>query len=139
YGESRDQVVGVVSVKALYAQLAAGAEVSFGDVMTQPLFVPEGQSAAKLLERFRETGIHAAFVVDEFGSITGMVTVRDVLEAIVGDLPSREEQNGGAIQKRADGSWLLDALIDLDEVAERLPGFQVPEGSGEDFHTLAGF
>ena len=139
YGETRDQVVGVVSVKCLYAQLAAGTEISFGDVMTQPLFVPEGQNAAKLLERFRETGIHVAFVVDEFGSISGMVTVLDVLEAIVGDLPSREEQSAGAVQKRADGSWLLDALLDLDEVAERLPGFNVPEGSGEDFHTLAGF
>lgn len=139
YAETRDQIIGVVSVKTLYAQLAAGTEVNFADVMTQPLFVPEGQNAGKLLERFRESGIHVAFVVDEFGSISGMVTVLDVLEAIVGYLPSREEQSAGAIQRRADGSWLLDALIDIDEVADRLPGFNVPEGSGDDFHTLAGF
>jgi putative hemolysin len=139
FEEARDRVVGVISVKALYAQFAGGVAVHFSEIMAQPLFVPEGQSAAKLLESFQKSGVHVALVVDEFGGIAGMVTVLDVLEAVVGDLRSRESTRHGDLRPRDDGSWVLDALLEVEAVAARLPGFAVPEGAGEDFQTVAGF
>jgi putative hemolysin len=107
--------------------------------MTQPLFVPERQRAIRLLETFQKTGVHVAFAVDEFGSVVGMVTLLDVLEAIVGDLPARDGQKAAEIKQRADGSWLLDAIVDIETVTEKLTSFPLPDGAGEDFQTLGGF
>ncbi|HEX8372713.1 MAG TPA: hemolysin family protein [Chthoniobacterales bacterium] len=139
FEETRDRVAGVVSVKALYAQLAGGVDVHFADVMTQPLFVPERQRAIRLLESFQKTGVHVAFAVDEFGSVAGMVTLLDVLEAIVGDLPARDGQKAAEIKQRADGSWLLDAIVDIETLTEKLTSFPLPDGAGENFQTLGGF
>jgi len=139
YEEDRDAIIGYVSVKALYCQLAAGIPIRLRDIMRPPLIVPEHQSALNLLETFKQTRVHVAFVVDEFGGVVGMVTLGDLLESIVGDMPSREERQSQAIQVRADGSRLIDAMLEVEKVAESLEDFPEPEGAGEEFHTLAGF
>ncbi|HWL53439.1 MAG TPA: hemolysin family protein [Chthoniobacteraceae bacterium] len=139
YREDRDAIVGYVSVKSLYCQLAADIPVRLGDIMRPPLIVPKHQSAINLLETFKQTRVHVAFVVDEFGGVVGMVTLTDLLEAIVGDMPSREERNAPVITRREDGSFLIDAMIEIEKVSEGLEGFTEPEGAGEAFQTLAGF
>lgn len=139
YREDRDAIVGYVSVKSLYCQLAAEIPVRLGDIMRPPLIVPKHQSAINLLETFKQTRVHVAFVVDEFGGVVGMVTLTDLLEAIVGDMPSREERNQPGIAQRKDGSYLIDAIIEIEKVSEGLEGFPEPEGAGEAFQTLAGF
>jgi putative hemolysin len=139
YEGNRDHTVGVVSVKAIYANLAAGAGVSLKDLMTPPLIVPESQTVLQLVETFKQTGKHIALVTDEFGSLVGLVTLNDVMEAVVGEFPSQGERSKPAAKKREDGSWLIDALIDLDAVERALPNFKFgPDAYGE-YQTLAGY
>ncbi len=139
YHGQRDNLVGVVSVKDCYAQLAAGIEVRFQNIMQPPLLVPEVQKASLLLEEFRRTGHHAAFVVDEFGGVVGMVTLIDLMEAIVGDVPSKEERLSMPIKQRKDGSWLIDGLFEIEKLESFLKGFEKPEGAGDEYQTLAGW
>ncbi len=139
YQGQRDNLIGVVSVKDCYAQLAAGVEIRFQNIMQPPLLVPELQKASTLLEDFRRTGNHAGFVVDEFGGVTGMVTLIDLMEAIVGDVPSKEERLTMPVKQRKDGSWLIDGLFEIEKLRDVLDGFASPDGAGDEFQTLAGW
>jgi putative hemolysin len=139
YEDNRDHVVGVVSVKAIYANLAAGAGVRLADLMAPPLLVPATQNVLQLVETFKKSGKHLALVADEFGSIAGIVTLNDVMEAIVGDFPSQDERAKPTVTPRPDGSWLIDAMIEVERVEQALPGFQIGDSSGKDYQTLAGF
>lgn len=139
YDQDRDNLVGVVSIKDLYGQLAAGKPVSFEELKRPPLVVPETQKASGLLELFRQTGQRSAFVLNEFGSVVGMVTLIDLIEMIVGDVPSREEQLASPIHQRPDGSWLIDGLFEIEKLAQHLDAFQLPAGAGDDFQTLSGW
>jgi putative hemolysin len=139
YDGSRDHVVGVVSVKAIYANLAAGAPIHLGELMTQPLIVPETQPVPKLLDSFRQTGTHVALASNEFGTIVGMVTLIDVMEAVVGELPSQDDRLKPDIRLRPDGTWLADALVDIGRAEEVLSGFQADAAPERDYETLAGF
>lgn len=139
YEGNRDSVVGVVSVKAVYANLAAGIPVRLKDLMVPPLVVPETQNVLQLVETFKRSGKHLALVADEFGAIAGLVTLNDVMEAIVGDFPSQDERAKPAIAARPDGSWLIDAMIEVERVEQALPGFKSDDPTGKDYQTLAGF
>lgn len=139
YEGDRDHTVGVVSVKAIYANLAAGAGVRLNDLMIAPLIVPESQTVLQLVETFKQSGKHIAIVTNEFGSIVGLVTLNDVMEAIVGEFPSQGERAKPEIKKRHDGSWLIDAMIDLTAVEQALPGFKFGGNAYNEFQTLAGF
>lgn len=139
YEGSRDNVVGIVSVKAIYAHVAAGAPVHLGDLMTKPLIVPESQPVPKLLEAFRQFGTHVALASDEFGTIVGMVTLIDVMEAVVGELPSPDDRLKPDVRLRPDGTWLADALVDITRVEQMLSGFQADPAEQRDYETLAGF
>lgn len=139
YDGRRDNLIGVVSVKDIYGRLAAGKTVNFAEIMQPPLFVPEMQKAGVLLETFRSTGQRAAFVLDEFGSVMGMVTLIDLMEAVVGDVPSREEQLAMPIRRRADGTWLIDGYFEIEKLSEHLEAFDLPEGGGDEYQTLSGW
>jgi putative hemolysin len=139
YEGIRDHVVGVVSVKSIYANLAAGVGTKLADLMTSPLLVPTTQNVLQLVETFKKSGKHLALVVDEFGGVVGLVTLKDVMEAIVGDFPSQDERSRPAIAARPDGSWLIDAMIEIERVEQALPGFIIEASASKDFQTLAGF
>lgn len=139
YAGNRDRTVGIVSVKAIYANLAAGAGVRLKDLMVPPLVVPESQMVLQLVETFKQTGKHVALVTDEFGSILGLVTLNDVMEAIVGEFPTQGERAKAEAKRRDDGSWLIDAMIDLESVERALPGFRFGGGARTEYQTLAGF
>ncbi len=139
YQANRDNVVGVVSVKAIYANLAANVGVKVADLMVPPLVVPATQMVVQLLETFRESGRHIALVAEEFGSIVGLVTLVDVLEAIAGDFPSQEERLKPQAMKRDDGSWLVDGLMEIEPLEQSLAGLKFPRPPARDFETLAGF
>jgi putative hemolysin len=139
YEGNRDHVVGVASVKAIYANVAAGVGVKLRDIMVPPLIVPESQKVLQLVETFKQTGKHIALVTDEFGGIVGLVTLNDVMEAIIGEFPTQGERAKPEAKKRPDGSWLIDAMIDLDSVQRALPGFKFDGGAHSEYQTLAGF
>jgi putative hemolysin len=139
YHGNRDRIVGTISVKSIYANLAAGTPVRLADLMTEPLFVPATQTVVQLLESFRQSGKHFAVVADEFGSIVGVVTLVDVLEAIVGEVPSQEERARAEIREREDGTWLVDGTVDIETLEERLSDLRFPSSEDRTYQTLAGF
>lgn len=132
-----DRVIGVVRTKDLLARIWAGEPVDLQAAMQDTLFLPESMLALKALERFRETGIHMGLLVDEFGGVEGLVTLIDILEALVGDIPTVAEMEDPPVVKRDDGSWLIDALYLIDEFKVT---FGVPKMPGEgSYQTLGGF
>ncbi len=139
YQDRRENLIGAVGIKEIYGQLASGESVSFSTIMHPPLVVPETQSACVLLETFRKSGQRAAFVIDEFGSVMGMVTLIDLMETVVGDVPSTEGQLTMPVKQREDGTWLIDGLFEIEKLPERLEGFIMPEGGGDDFQTISGW
>jgi putative hemolysin len=139
YDGTRDKVVGVISVKSIYANLAAGAPVKVKDLMTPPLVVPASLSASALLERFKQAGKHIALVTDEFGGIIGLVSLHDIMEAIMGELPSLDERSKPRASRRDDGSWLVDGMLDVEEFERLVPDFKLPPRDKRDYQTFAGF
>lgn len=138
---NRDHVVGMVSVKAIWANSAIGLPSTLKNLLVAPLSVPETLNAAQLLEQFRKTGKHIAIVTDEFGAVQGLVTLIDVLEAIVGDLPDHGPRQAHAeIRRREDGSWLIDATLPVGEL-KNLIGLKsrLPREDDADYKTLGGF
>jgi len=91
----------------------------------------------ELLENFRSSGGNVAFVVDEYGEVQGMVTFTDVIEAITGEFKTHRSEDAWAV-RRDDGSWLLDGLIPIPELTDRLALRSIPEEGRERYHTLAG-
>jgi len=139
YEGRRENLQGMVSIKDIYGQLSTQKSVDFAAIMKPPLLVPETQKASVLLETFRQTGQRAALVLDEFGSVMGMVTLIDLMETIVGDVPSMEEQMAMPVRQREDGSWLIDGLFEIEKLPDRLEGFVLPEGGGDEFQTVSGW
>jgi len=137
---NKEHVLGMVSVKAIWANHAFGAATSLRNLITPPLVVPETMMASAVLEQFKLSGKHIALVNDEFGSLAGVVSLYDVLEAIVGDIPEtgRKEVEPAAIQ-RTDGSWLIDATYDIDEFKELSQLEDLPHEDETEFQTLGGF
>ena len=109
------------------------------DGVVRPLVVAATQTVIQLLESFKQSGKHIALVTDEFGSIVGLVTLHDVMEAIVGDFPSAEERLRPKAVRRDDGSWLMDAMIEIEQVEKVLPGLTFGDEESKDYQTLAGF
>jgi putative hemolysin len=139
YELSRDNIVGIVAVKAIYANLATGVTPKISDLMIKPLVVPATQAVIKLLETFKQTGRHIALVTDEFGGIVGLVTLNDVMESIVGEFPSPQERLRPEAKRREDGSWLIDAMIGIEKLEKILPGLTFGDEESKDYQTLAGF
>ncbi len=133
---SLDNILGIVQVKDMLGRNMAGKPADLKASLRRPLFVPESTHALKVLELFKQSGIHISLVVDEYGSVQGLVTLNDILEEIVGDIPSVEELEQPLAVQREDGSWLLDGMLSIDEFKEIFHIRKVPgEGS---YQTLAG-
>jgi putative hemolysin len=138
YQDNRDQVLGMVAVKALWAHSAIGIPTSLKNLLTPPLVVPETMNCIQLLESFKKSGRHTALIADEFGSIQGMVTLIDVLEAIVGDLPAQGQRDQPQSKQREDGSWLIDATLAVNELKTILHLEKLPQEAEADYQTLGG-
>ncbi len=132
-----DDVLGVLAVDRLLLPLSKGQQPSLADHLLPPVFVPETLSGMELLEHFRQTSADIVFVVDEYGAVQGVISQRDVLEAITGELGAPADEDAWAVQ-RADGSWLLDGLIPVPELKDRLELKELPEEDRGRYNTLAG-
>jgi len=132
-----EDVLGVVSAQSLLQQVMQGSDVSLQDKLQPSVFVPETLSGMELLEHFRASSAQLVFVVDEYGEVQGMITVRDVLEAITGEFTTPTDDSSWAVQ-RDDGSWLFDGLIPVPELKDRLELKELPEEDRGRYNTLAG-
>lgn len=130
-----DNIKGMVSLKDLYVH---DDLTSFKQYMQPALFVPENITAYILLEKFKEKKQHACFIVDEYGSVQGMVTLNDILEAIVGDIPQEYEEDYLIIE-REDGTFLVDAQLPFYDFLSRFEKTEWMHEGEQEFDTLAGF
>jgi putative hemolysin len=132
--ETIDDIEGIVYVKDMYLM----PDASLQSMIRKALFVPENNSAYQVLEKIKQTKIHYAFIVDEYGSLLGMITVKDILNAIVGEMPE-EEDDEYVIVERQDGSYLIDGQIQFYDFLTKFDKtIWINEGENE-FDTLAGF
>jgi putative hemolysin len=136
-----EHIVGIMEAKLMLDSALSGHKIDFSANIKPPLYVPATVSLMQLLEQFKMARTHIALVVDEYGELEGLVTMNDVLEAIVGDIPAIGQDDEYSIVQREDGSWLIDGMVTLDEFREffdldhdeLLPG----EDTGN-IHTLGG-
>jgi len=139
YRGSRENILGVVSVKALWANMAVGLPSSPADLATQALILPETIPALRALEQLQKARQRVALVSDEFGNITGILSLLDLLEAVVGELPSQEDRHKLRAIRRDDGSWLVDATLPVEEFARDLGKAADYFQLDGDFQTVGGF
>ena len=132
-----DDVVGVIQAQDLLVPLSLSEMPNLAELMKPPVFVPETLSGMELLDHFRATAAELVFVVDEYGAVQGVITVRDVLEAITGEFSPPSADDAWAV-KRSDGSWLMDGLIPVPEMKDRLEIRELPEEDRGRYNTLAG-
>jgi putative hemolysin len=114
-------------------------QVNVRDLTTPALVVPESQTTSALLEKFKTTGKHVALVSDEFGAIAGLVSLHDIMEAIVGEMPSPGDRLKPKAVRRDDGSWLVDGMLDAAEFADAVKDFPLHPPAERDYETFAGF
>jgi putative hemolysin len=133
-----DDVLGVVQAKDLLLSCMQGETIDLNSVKEKAIFLPEYSPVFQVLERFRETRMHMAFVLDEFGGVQGIVTLTDIMDAIVGEIPNLGEDYDPDVVLREDGSLLLDGLLTLDELKDLLGVLELPGEGQHFFETLGG-
>ncbi|HJV54214.1 MAG TPA: hemolysin family protein [Noviherbaspirillum sp.] len=131
------EVLGVATARQLLAQTLRGEKPSLTQLLQPAVFVPESLTGMELLENFKNSGVQLAFIVDEYGEVQGIVTLQDVMEAITGEFKTPRGEESWAVQ-REDGSWLLDGLIPVPELKDRLGLRGVPEEERGRYNTLSG-
>lgn len=132
-----DEVLGILNAKQLLNAMLASAPPALPDELEPAVFMPERLSGLDLLVEFRASNAHLMLVIDEYGEINGLVTLRDVLQAVTGEFKPHNLEEAWAVQ-REDGSWLLDGLIPVHELQDRLGLKSVPEAGRRRYHTLSG-
>ena len=130
-------LLGVVNAKQLLAQTIKGGVIDLATHLQPCVYVPETLTGMELLDHFRTSGTQMVFVVDEYGEIQGLVTLQDLLEAVTGEFVPHNLEDSWAVQ-REDGSWLLDGLIPVPELKDKLELRYVPEEEKGVYHTLSG-
>lgn len=131
------QLVGIVQVKHLLDEVLREEPFDVRKAMRTPLFLPNTVTVLRALEVFKTIGEALALVVDEYGDLEGLVTLHDILQALVGELPGSGDTDPRVVH-REDGSWLFDGMVTLDEVKRALRIAHLP-GEDADFHTLGGY
>ena len=134
-----ERVLGVVQAKDLLSHIMKGQHIDLKKAMLPPLFVPESMKALIVLERFKETGIHLALVIDEYGIVQGLLTITDLLEALVGDIPHIDELREPEKMMREDGSWLIDGMMPIDEFKDIFEIKKLPHEDCGLYQTVGGF
>jgi putative hemolysin len=134
---SWDEILGVARARQFLTQTLRGEKPDLTENLHLPVFVPESLTGIELLENFKNSGTHLAFVIDEYGEVQGVVTLEDVMEAITGEFKPKRPEDAWAV-RRDDGSWLLDGFIPVPELKDRLGLKEVPEEEKGRYNTLSG-
>jgi magnesium and cobalt exporter, CNNM family len=137
YEDSLDNIKGILWARDLWTQVIVDRRPDLSKILHEPIILPENTPALKLLQQLRTSGTPLALAVDEYGSITGLITLHDILKAIIGDVRSLGSPFDRKVTVREDGSFLIDGLLALDEGKELLGVSEFPGESN--FNTMAGF
>jgi putative hemolysin len=136
---SLDNVVGSVRAKDLLDNCLHGKSIDLEAILQPPLFVPETTPVFKVLERFKEQHTHIALVLDEIGSIQGLITMGDIMEAIIGDVPEVRQAENLEIIRRQDGSYLVEGMLSIDRFLDFFAVKALPEDERNYYQTVGGF
>lgn len=134
-----DNVIGIVSSKKLLDEFIRGKDIDLMAIADKPLFIPESKSALSVVDILRDAGTQVAIVLDEYGGFSGMVTLMDIMETLVGDVPNSIGLVENPIVQRADGSYLLDGQLDIDETKLTLEIKELEDEDRIGFQTLGGY
>lgn len=132
-----DNLLGILSAKELLQKVLKGESIDLSSNLQPCVFVPESLTGLELLAQMRTSGVQMVFLIDEYGEVQGLVTLQDVLEVLTGEFAPQDGDEAWAIA-RADGSWLLDGLIPIPELKDRLALQSVPDEAKHVYHTLSG-
>jgi putative hemolysin len=133
-----DNVQGILNIRDLLVASLKNEQVDVRELLKQPIFVPESIPMLRVLEEVRARGLTLAIVLDEYGGVLGMVTLVDILKALVGDIPTAGDQFEPLVVRRPDGSWLIDGLMRVDELKELLEIDVLPDLERVGYQTLGG-
>lgn len=138
---SIDDMLGLISTRQFLATSLEGPLTTVGlkQLLNPPFYIPESTRAVLALEQMRESGTHVAVVVDEYGAIQGLVTLTDILEAIVGDIRSGDQPVASQMLRCTDDSWLLDGRLAIDAFKDLFHLRDLPGGEGVEYQTVGGF
>lgn len=136
--DSLDKVVGIIRTESLLVNFLVEEKIDLKKLMQKPLFIPESMDSLKVLDLFQKTGVHMALVSDEYGNTRGLISLTDLLEEIVGDIPTINEFDEEEIVKRDDGSFLVDGLVAIDELMEYFQMKKLPGQKTGMYHTVGG-
>ncbi len=135
YSESIDNVVGVLYVKDLIKAFAKKDEIDLEKIIRKAFFVPESKRIDSLLREFKRRHVHIAIAIDEYGGMSGIVCMEDIIEEIVGDIQDEFDNENEDIISVGENTWLCDARVNLDDLNEEIES----EFPNEEFDTLGGF
>jgi CBS domain containing-hemolysin-like protein len=135
YEETIDNVVGILYVKDLLKALVRGEDLSLKNLLRKPFFVPGSKHINELLTELRRRRVHIAVVVDEYGGVSGIICMEDIIEEIIGDIQDEFDNETEDILKLGEGTYLCDARANLEDLGEET-GLELPS---DDFDTLGGF
>lgn len=134
-----DNILGIVATKDLIEQTLEGKSINVALAMKSALFVPEGMAALDLLEKFKSERTHHAIVTDEYGSVSGLITINDLIEALVGEMPATADGDEPEVVERQDGSFLVDGKLPTHEFKEKFEIKALPEEDDGYYQTVGGF
>ena len=132
-----DSIIGVLSAKTALSTVARGEKLSLQDNLEPPLYVPETLTGMDLLDQFKESRTHIAFVVDEYGGLEGLVTIQDIFDTLIGEIVTEGEEATDPVQ-RDDGSWLFEGDTSIPEIKDCLVIDELPEQDKGRYHTVSG-
>jgi len=135
YSESIDNVVGVLYVKDLINAFSKKETIDLEKIIRKPFFVPESKRIDSLLREFKRRHVHIAIAIDEYGGISGIVCLEDIIEQIVGDIQDEFDNEQEDIVAVGENLWICDARVNIDDLNEKLET-SIPN---EEFDTLGGF
>ena len=137
--ENLDDFCGILYAKDLLNASLAHKSLELSQYLRKPMFVPRSMELFRLLEKFRDTGIHEAMVLDEYGGVIGMITLDDILQDIIGASHTSVESEPMQITPRDDHSWYIDGLSSIDDFKERFDIDKLPDEDHDHYQTMGGF
>ena len=135
YEETIDNVIGILYIKDLLKSMVVDSSIDVRKLAREPFFVPESKPIDDLLKELRRRKVHIAVVVDEYGGVSGLVSMENIIEEIIGDIQDEFDNEKEDIVSMGGGVWLCETRVNLEDLSERV-GIELPE---EDFDTLGGF
>lgn len=143
HGKNRDDILGILDIKEILEQISQKQKFDLAAIVHRPLYVLETTKVHDILEQYREKNTHLALVVDEYGKVQGLITLNDIFEAIVGEIPDHEEVEEEAkdpsIIQRNDNSWLIDGILPIRAFEEKFEVSNMEEDEEENIQTVGGF